>query len=244
MNGIFFDLRTLRAVDLGAIFGKIIGDGKVRGCTLSYSGANLTIAKGHMVAKGRLIAFDNAETIASETTSANGYGRLKLSIDLSQAASGTSFAQALFSWDYADTNSFAALTQNDINDGTNTAYQVEICRVSFYNGTISGIVSQIGGSAVNMAEHTHDYAAKSQTKTASLTVEGWEEDAANAVWTQTVSVTGVTANSNIIVSPAPDYIEDASECGVYCYAQQNGSLIFVASSQPSRVVIMNVLIVG
>lgn len=68
----------------GAIFGKILGDGKVRGCTLSYSGANLTIAKGHMVAKGRLIAFDNAETIASETTAANGYGRLKLSIDLSQ----------------------------------------------------------------------------------------------------------------------------------------------------------------
>lgn len=244
MNGIFFDLRTLRAVDLGAIFGKIIGDGKVRGCTLSYSGANLTIAKGHMVAKGRLIAFDNAETIASETTSANGYGRLKLSIDLSQAASGTSFAQALFSWDYADTNSFAALTQNDINDGTNTAYQVEICRVSFYNGTISGIVSQIGGAAVNMAEHTHDYAAKSQANTAYLTVEGWEEDAANAVWTQTVNVTGVTASNNVISSPAPDYIEDASECGVYCYAQQNGSLIFVASSQPSRVVIMNVLIVG
>ncbi len=244
MNGIFFDLRTLRAVDLGAIFGKIIGDGKVRGCTLSYSGANLTIAKGHMVAKGRLIAFDNAETIASETTSANGYGRLKLSIDLSQAASGTSFAQALFSWDYADTNSFAALTQNDINDGTNTAYQVEICRVSFYNGTISGIVSQIGGAIVNMAEHTHDYAAKSQANTAYLTVEGWEEDAANEVWTQTVNVTGVTASNNIISSPAPDYIEDASECGVYCYAQQNGSLIFVASSQPSRVVIMNILIVG
>lgn len=192
----------------------------------------------------KLIAFDNAETIASETTSANGYGRLKLSIDLSQAASGTSFAQALFSWDYADTNSFAALTQNDINDGTNTAYQVEICRVSFYNGTISGIVSQIGGAIVNMAEHTHDYAAKSQANTAYLTVEGWEEDAANEVWTQTVNVTGVTASNNIISSPAPDYIEDASECGVYCYAQQNGSLIFVASSQPSRVVIMNILIVG
>lgn len=151
MNGIFFDLRTLRAVDLGAIFGKIIGDGKVRGCTLSYFGANLTIAKGHMVAKGRLIAFDNAETIASETTAANGYGRLKLSIDLSQAASGTSFAQALFSWDYAATNSFPALTQNDINDGTNTAYQVEICRVSFYNSTISGIVSQLGDAEIKSA---------------------------------------------------------------------------------------------
>ncbi|PWM62161.1 MAG: hypothetical protein DBX63_06555 [Clostridia bacterium] len=244
MNGIFFDLRTLRAVDLGAIFGKIIGDGKVRGCTLSYSGANLTIAKGHMVAKGRLIAFDNAETIASETTSANGYGRLKLSIDLSQAASGTSFAQALFSWDYADTNSFAALTQNDINDGTNTAYQVEICRVSFYNGTISGIVSQIGGSAVNMAEHTHDYAAKSQTKTASLTVEGWEEDAANAVWTQTVSVTGVTANSNIIVSPAPASHEAWGAAGIRATAQAAGTVTFACDTVPTEAITAQILIVG
>ena len=244
MNGIFFDLRTLRAVDLGAIFGKIIGDGKVRGCTLSYFGANLTIAKGHMVAKGRLIAFDNAETIASETTSANGYGRLKLSIDLSQAASGTSFAQALFSWDYADTNSFAALTQNDINDGTNTAYQVEICRVSFYNGTISGIVSQIGGSAVNMAEHTHDYAAKSQTKTASLTVEGWEEDAANAVWTQTVSVTGVTANSNIIVSPAPASHEAWGAAGIRATAQAAGTVTFACDTVPTEAITAQILIVG
>ena len=244
MNGIFFDLRTLRAVDLGAIFGKILGDGKVRGCTLSYSGANLTIAKGHMVAKGRLIAFDNAETIASETTSANGYGRLKLSIDLSQAASGTSFAQALFSWDYADTNSFAALTQNDINDGTNTAYQVEICRVSFYNGTISGIVSQIGGSAVNMAEHTHDYAAKSQTKTASLTVEGWEEDAANAVWTQTVSVTGVTANSNIIVSPAPASHEAWGAAGIRATAQAAGTVTFACDTVPTEAITAQILIVG
>lgn len=244
MNGIFFDLRTLRAVDLGAIFGKIIGDGKVRGCTLSYSGANLTIAKGHMVAKGRLIAFDNAETIASETTAANGYGRLKLSIDLSQAASGTSFAQALFSWDYADTNSFAALTQNDINDGTNTAYQVEICRVSFYNGTISGIVSQIGGSAVNMAEHTHDYAAKSQTKTASLTVEGWEEDAANAVWTQTVSVTGVTANSNIIVSPAPASHEAWGAAGIRATAQAAGTVTFACDTVPTEAITAQILIVG
>lgn len=244
MNGIFFDLRTLRAVDLGAIFGKIIGDGKVRGCTLSYSGANLTIAKGHMVAKGRLIAFDNAETIASETTAANGYGRLKLSIDLSQAASGTSFAQALFSWDYAATNSFPALTQNDINDGTNTAYQVEICRVSFYNSTISGIVSQIGDAAVNMAEHTHDYAAKSQTKTASLTVEGWEEDAANAVWTQTVSVTGVTANSNIIVSPAPASHEAWGAAGIRATAQAAGTVTFACDTVPTEAITAQILIVG
>ena len=240
MNGIFFDLRTLRAVDLGAIFGKIIEDGKVRGCTLSYSGANLTIAKGHMVAKGRLIAFDNAETIASETTSANGYGRLKLSIDLSQAASGTSFAQALFSWDYADTNSFAALTQNDINDGTNTAYQVEICRVSFYNGTISGIVSQIGGAAVNMAEHTHDYAAKSQAKTASLTVAGWDSTAK----TQTVNVTGVTANSNIIVTPAPASHEAWGTAGIRATAQASGTVTFTCATVPTEAITAQILIVG
>ena len=111
-------------------------------------------------------------------------------------------------------------------------------------GTLPVAAGGTGGTTAAEARTGIGAAAASQAKTASLTVEGWEEDAANEVWTQTVNVTGVTASNNIISSPAPDYIEDASECGVYCYAQQNGSLIFVASSQPSRVVIMNVLIVG
>ena len=151
MNGIFFDLQTVRARDLGAAFGGILSDGKLSGCALSYSGANLTIARGYYIAKGRLIEIDSAETLQTANTAANGYGRLRLVIDLSIAASESSFTQGKFEWDYATTNSFPALTQNDINDGANTAYQVEICRVSFANSQITGIVSQIGNAELKVA---------------------------------------------------------------------------------------------
>ena len=151
MNGIFFDLQTVRARDLGATFGGILSDGKLSGCALSYSGVNLTIARGYYIAKGRLIEIESAETLETTTTAANGYGRLRLVIDLSIAASESSFTQGKFEWDYATTNSFPALTQNDINDGANTAYQVEICRVSFANSQITGIVSQIGNAELKVA---------------------------------------------------------------------------------------------
>lgn len=240
MNGIFFDLRTLRALDLGAIFGKILGDGKVRGCTLSYSGANLTIAKGHMVAKGRLIAFDNAETIASETTAANGYGRLKLSIDLSQAASGISFAQALFSWDYAATNSFPALTQNDINDGTNTAYQVEICRVSFYNSTISGIVSQLGDAEVKSAGAQP---AHRMFTNVSVATSAWLSDSTytDFPYRAAVACTGVTAAmfAEVVLSPADALSGNiAPVCQTY-----SGGVYLYAKAVPSAAVTIPTIIV-
>lgn len=151
MNGIFFDLQTVRARDLGAAFGGILSDGKLSGCALSYSGVNLTIARGYYIAKGRLIEIDSAETLQTATTAANGYGRLRLVIDLSIAASESSFTQGKFEWDYATTNSFSDVTQNDINDGTNTSYQVEICRVSFANSQITGIVTQIGNAELKVA---------------------------------------------------------------------------------------------
>lgn len=158
MNGIFFDLQTVRARDLGATFGGILSDGKLSGCALSYSGVNLTIARGYYIAKGRLIEIDSAETLQTATTAASGYGRLRLVIDLSIAASESSFTQGKFVWDYASTNSFPALTQNDINDGANTAYQVEICRVSFANSQITGIVSQIGNAGLKVAAHASTHA--------------------------------------------------------------------------------------
>ena len=158
MNGIFFDLQTVRARDLGATFGGILSDGKLSGCALSYSGVNLTIARGYYIAKGRLIEIDSAETLQTATTAANGYGRLRLAIDLSIAASESSFTQSKFEWDYATTNNFPALTQNDINDGANTAYHVEICRVSFANSQITGIVSQIGNAGLKVAAHASTHA--------------------------------------------------------------------------------------
>ena len=148
VNGTTFDKRRVRAQDDARIRERLFPDGKLQGCAITYSGVNLTIANGYLMAKGRQVEI-LAETIASDTTSANGYGRLKLVIDLTQTASGTTFTQYAWDWDYSATNSgWPALTQDDINNGADSDYEIEICRVKFTAGAISDIVSQIGGGGI------------------------------------------------------------------------------------------------
>ena len=232
MNGIFFDLQTVRARDLGAAFGGILSDGKLSGCALSYSGVNLTIARGYYIAKGRLIEIDSAETLQTATTAANGYGRLRLVIDLSIAASESSFTQGKFEWDYASTNSFPALTQNDINDGTNTAYQVEICRVSFANSQITGIVSQIGNAVPSYIPDPSDIGAQPARLTftnKSVATSAWASDAtyADYPYRASVALPTITALSfvEIVFSPADATsgnfapVCDTYAGGVYLYAK-------------------------
>ena len=149
-NGVTFEERTVRSLDDARINNALFSDGILTGCALTYSGANLTIAKGALMVKGREIAVDNNETIASTPTYSNGYGRLKYVINLGAAASSSTFTQGATAWQYASTNSFAALTQEDINDGTSTTYEIEICRVKYTSGSITSIESQI-------AACLHDY---------------------------------------------------------------------------------------
>ena len=232
MNGIFFDLQTVRARDLGAAFGGILSDGKLSGCALSYSGVNLTIARGYYIAKGRLIEIDSAETLQTATTAANGYGRLRLVIDLSIAASETSFTQGKFEWDYATTNSFSDTTQNDINDGTNTSYQVEICRVSFANSQITGIVSQIGNAVPSYIPDPSDIGAQERFlcgRNQTIATSAWASDAtyADYPYRASVALPTITALSfvEIVFSPADATSGNfAPVCqtyagGVYLYAK-------------------------
>ena len=232
MNGIFFDLQTVRARDLGAAFGGILSDGKLSGCALSYSGVNLTIARGYYIAKGRLIEIDSAETLETTTTAANGYGRLRLVIDLSIAASESSFTQGKFEWDYATTNSFPDVTQNDINDGTNTAYQVEICRVSFANSQITGIVSQIGNAVPSYIPDPSDIGAQERFlcgRNQTIATSAWASDAtyADYPYRASVALPPITAVSfvEIVFSPADATsgnfapVCDTYAGGVYLYAK-------------------------
>ena len=232
MNGIFFDLQTVRARDLGAAFGGILSDGKLSGCALSYSGVNLTIARGYYIAKGRLIEIDSAETLETTTTAANGYGRLRLVIDLSIAASESSFTQGKFEWDYATTNSFPDVTQNDINDGTNTAYQVEICRVSFANSQITGIVSQIGNAVPSYIPDPSDIGAQERFlcgRNKTIATSAWASDTtyADYPYRASVALPPITAVSfvEIVFSPADATsgnfapVCDTYAGGVYLYAK-------------------------
>lgn len=59
--------------------------------------------------------------------------------------------------------------------------------------------------------------------------------------TQSVVVSGVTANSIIIVTPAPDSYEAYGEFGVYCSAQADDALTFKCSTVPYTDLIVNVL---
>lgn len=71
-----------------------------------------------------------------------------------------------------------------------------------------------------------------------LLSSGWSSNA------QTVTVNGVTASNNIIVSPAPASMQDYMDCAVYCSAQAANQLTFNCTSVPSVDITVNVLIVG
>lgn len=75
-----------------------------------------------------------------------------------------------------------------------------------------------------------------QTATATLTAGGWSGNA------QLVSVAGVTANSTVIVTAAPDSYEHYNECAVRCSAQGSGTLTFACTDLPTSNVTANVLI--
>jgi len=143
MNGITFEQRNVRAVDDARLYETLYEDGRLRGCEITYAGAQLTIARGVYMVRGRMVAIDNDEIFATAPTYTNGYGRLKITINLAASPSGSTFAQGSFGWQYASTNSFAALVQDDIN-GDATDYEIEICRVKYTSGSISEVVSQVG----------------------------------------------------------------------------------------------------
>ena len=73
--------------------------------------------------------------------------------------------------------------------------------------------------------------------TATLTVAGWSS--AN---TQTVNVTGVTADNAVIVSYAPSSKDDYIAADVYCSAQGSGTLTFSCNTIPTVAITVNVLI--
>lgn len=86
------------------------------------------------------------------------------------------------------------------------------------------------------------YAAPSQAKTVTLAIADW--DGAEAPFTQTVTVQGMTANANMIACPAPASLDAYGSAQVRCTAQAENSLTFVCHSVPEEALNVNVLIVG
>lgn len=106
--------------------------------------------------------------------------------------------------------------------------------------TAGGILKGDGAGGVSAAVKGTDYAGPSVGVTATLTAAGWDAVAK----TQTVSVSGVTATANCIITAAPDSYMAYAEAGVRCTAQGAGTLTFACETVPTADVASNVLILG
>lgn len=138
IRGITFPGQKVPAVAHGAIFDRLITDGRLHGCGLSKTGSTLNVGTGLFVEAGRLIEIATAEAIS--VTGTSGYARIKGVIDTSKASSAENFLQFAWAVDYAGTaDGFEELTQGKVNEGGATTYEMELCVVSLSASGISEI---------------------------------------------------------------------------------------------------------
>lgn len=139
LNGFIYDERNNRAKDWGNVFRALFPDGILTGCAISFTANSITIGTGYFMSGGRAVQVDGATTTNIAASIQNGYVRLIYETDLTQPASGTTFAQGVLSYDFSATTTFPELVQDDIN-GAGTTYQSMVCIAQVTGGNIVGIV--------------------------------------------------------------------------------------------------------
>ena len=142
----------------------------------------------------------------------------------------------------ADGKSAYASAQDGGYTGTEAQFNTDLAAVGGKQAKITagGILKGDGAGGVSAAVKGTDYAEPSVGVTATLSASGWDADAK----TQTVSVAGVTATANCIITAAPNSYMAYAEAGVRCTAQGAGTLTFACETVPTADVAANVLILG
>ena len=79
---------------------------------------------------------------------------------------------------------------------------------------------------------------KVSSVTVTLEANGWVNNS------QTVNVSGVTKDAAVIVSSAPENLDDYSDAGVYCSASDDGTLTFRCKDVPAISLSVNVVLLG
>lgn len=79
--------------------------------------------------------------------------------------------------------------------------------------------------------------SKVQTRNVSLSPSDWVS------LTQTVNVSGVTNDNIVLVTPAPASYTEYHGCGVYCSAQNDGSLTFTAVTAPTVTLNVQIMLI-
>ena len=177
---------------------------------------------------------------------------------------GTSVSAAEAGTDYVAPVEGKELSTNDFTDAYKAKIDQNATDIAAKQGKImvSGLLKGAGDGSVSAAEagtdyvapvegkglSSNDYTTEEKTKleglsapvarTATLTVAGWSGT------TQTVSVTGVTADSILTVTYAPASHDAWLDAGVYCSAQGAGTLTFTCESVPSAALTANIVIIA
>lgn len=134
LSGVTFDGCSVSARDHGVLFARTMPDGVLRGCGVAFNGASVTISPGYLIACGRVIEVESATTVAVTGTQ---YTQIVLTINITQPTFTLSGVNST-------STQFPELTQEDINDGTSTTYQIEIAVVDVAN---NAIMHSIGSAA-------------------------------------------------------------------------------------------------
>lgn len=154
LTGITFANQKITPSDDGRLYGAMLADGILTGCGITFAAATLSVAAGSLLIGTRELR-TSGETL-SVTGATSGYARVIIDIDLTRAATKTSFEQAQFQIQYAASlDAFAALEQQDINTA-GTHYQAAFCVLSLGTAGITGIVSSLASARVGVAQLTNE----------------------------------------------------------------------------------------
>lgn len=154
LTGITFANQKITPSDDGRLYGAMLADGILTGCGITFAAATLSVAAGSLLIGTRELR-TSGETL-SVTGATSGYARVIIDIDLTRAATKTSFEQAQFQIQYAASlDAFAALEQQDINTA-GTHYQAAFCVLSLGTAGITSVVSSLASARVGVAQLTNE----------------------------------------------------------------------------------------
>ncbi len=141
LSGITFANQKITPSDDGKLYGALLQDCILTGCGITFSAATLAIAAGALLIGTRELKTSGESLSISGATT--GYARVLIDIDLTKAATESSFAQAEWQIEYASTaDGFGILEQQDINT-SGTHYQAVFCTMSLGAAGITSITSSM-----------------------------------------------------------------------------------------------------
>jgi hypothetical protein len=140
---------------------------------------------------------------------------------------------SVFFWSY---NSGAVSSVQIGNSESDTAITMALSQTLANNSqTVDGTTDTIANHLTSLKSQK---ANKPTTTTITLDKDDWVSNE------QTVSVTGMTADSLVWVSPAPTSYSDYGDAEIRCTAQASGTLTFECTDVPTDDISVNVVIGG